>query len=47
MGLGITNTFHEDATKSLLRQILALWYMHYIIQDKFGGRSTSTLLELS
>lgn len=37
MGLVITNTSHEDGTKSLLRQIMAFWYRHFIIHNKFGG----------
>lgn len=32
----ITNTVHEDGTKSLFRQIMALWYRHFIIHDRFG-----------
>lgn len=38
MGLTITNTVHEDGTKSLLRQMMALWYRHFIIADRFGGQ---------
>lgn len=37
MGLAITNTVHDKDTKSLLRQIMALWYRHFIIHDQFGG----------
>lgn len=37
LGLFITNTSHEDGTKSLLRQVMALWYRHFIIYEKFGS----------
>lgn len=35
MGLGITNTFHTDATRSMLRQLMALYYRHLILHDGF------------
>lgn len=36
LGNGITNTFHEDDTRSLLRQIMGAWYRHFILHDGFG-----------
>lgn len=33
MSLGITNTTHDDDTRSLLRRIMAFWYHHFILQD--------------
>lgn len=38
LGLLITNTVHADATKSLFRQIMALWYRHYVIHGRFEGK---------
>lgn len=38
MGFVVTNTTHGDETKALFRQIMAFWYRHYIICDRFGGQ---------
>lgn len=37
MGVGITNTYHEDGVFSMLRQMMALWYRHLILRDGFVG----------
>lgn len=37
MGLFVTNTFHEDATRSMLRQLMALYFRHLVLHDKFDG----------
>lgn len=36
MEVGITNTLHDDDTRSLLRQFMALWYRHFVLQDGFA-----------
>lgn len=36
LGSGITNTFHEDDTRSLLRQIMGAWYRHFVLHEGFG-----------
>lgn len=38
MGLGITNTYHDDGTRSMLRQLMALWYRHFILHDGFARK---------
>lgn len=38
MGTSITNTTHDNETRSLLRQIMALWYRHLILHNKFKGK---------
>lgn len=37
MGVGITNTSHDAGTRSLLRQTMAFWYRHLILDHHFGG----------
>lgn len=39
MGLGITNTFHTDGTRSMLRQLMALFYRHLILHDGFDRKT--------
>ncbi|KZP07551.1 hypothetical protein FIBSPDRAFT_762772, partial [Athelia psychrophila] len=41
MGYGITNTFHDDGTRSLIRQMMGLWYRHYIIRSGFASELLS------
>lgn len=38
MGVGITNTYHDDGPRSMLRQLMALWYKHLIIHDGFFSK---------
>lgn len=44
MGLGLTNTFHDDRTRSMLRQLMALTYRHYILEHGFGCKSSARFL---
>ncbi|KZP31417.1 hypothetical protein FIBSPDRAFT_883211 [Athelia psychrophila] len=39
MGVGITNTSHDLATCSMLRQLMAFWYCHLILGNNFGART--------
>lgn len=37
MGVGITNTTHDEGTRSLFRQLMALWYRHLVLQGLFDS----------
>ncbi|KAF7965100.1 hypothetical protein HWV62_45719 [Athelia sp. TMB] len=36
MGCAVTNTFHEDDTRSLLRQMMGAFYRHFVLHDGFA-----------
>lgn len=38
MGLGITNTFHDDVMRSMIRQLMAWVYRYYILENGFGSK---------
>lgn len=38
MGLFVTNTFHQDNTRCMLRQLMALYFRHLVMHDKFDGK---------
>lgn len=40
LGLLITNTFHEDDTRSMVRQLMALYFRHLVLHDGFDGKSS-------
>lgn len=44
MGLNITNTFHDDGTRTMLRQLMALYYRHFILHDGFDRKRSSRFL---
>lgn len=41
MGYGITNIFHDDGTRWMIRQLMALWYRHFILRCGFDGTLSS------
>lgn len=45
LGYSITNTFHDDGTRSMIRQLMALWYRHFIIRDGFERKLAPQYLQ--
>lgn len=40
MGLAITNTFHDNNTRCMVRQLMALYYRHLVLKNGFECKET-------